>query len=164
MQFAMFAWHADRSQRKRQCGYPSARHGRIFTGSWNRLVRFRPKLASSSYEPQSGFTIESVAHEIRSRIQTGPGRSDSVCFEGMDSCTIYIPIFFGFYVCSTLKMRSFAGLCNVTTRQSTETGRDQSKCTGGGTTASRRAGGAPELYHRARPDADACGHWTQQGR
>ena len=71
-----------------------------------------------------------------------------VCLEGIDSCTICIPILFGFYVRSTLKMRSFAGQCNATTKQSTETGRVQSKCTGGGITSSGRADGAAELFIR----------------
>jgi hypothetical protein len=81
----------------------------------------------------------------------------------MDSCTIYILIFFGFHVRSTLKMRSFAGQCNVTARQSTETGRDQSKCTGG---VSQPAVGlkAHQNYHRAKPDSEAYGHLTEQGR
>ena len=142
----MFAWHADRSQRKRRCGHPGARHGRIFTGSWNRLVRFRPKQTSSSYEPQSAFTIASVAHEIRSRIRKGPGGSDSRLFGG--NGLLYCIHSYILRILQTSKMRSFAGQCNATTKQSTETGRLQSKCTGGGITASGRADGAPQLFIR----------------
>ena len=116
------------------------------------LSCFRPKQTSSSYEPQSGFTIESVAHEIRSRTREGPAGSDSPLFAGNGLvCHVY---YYSLLILRSLEdaQRCWAMLCDCQTID--RGGRDHSKCTRGGITASRILK-AHQKYHRARPDSES---------